>query len=115
MRALWSELPEACDSTLAIAERCEVTFAEGRDLMPRFGVPAGETEESWLVKEVERGLALRFPGGVPDQHRAQAQYEVGVVCQMGFPATSWSSPTCAATRRRTESGSAPAAVPPPAP
>ncbi|MFI5099647.1 MAG: DNA polymerase III subunit alpha [Actinomycetes bacterium] len=85
MRALWSELPEACDSTLAIAERCEVTFAEGRDLMPRFGVPTGETEESWLVKEVERGLALRFPGGVPDQHRTQAQYEVGVIGQMGFP------------------------------
>jgi DNA polymerase III subunit alpha len=85
MRALWSELPEACDSTLAIAERCEVTFAEGRDLMPRFGVPAGETEESWLVKEVERGLALRFPEGVPDQHRTQAHYEVGVICQMGFP------------------------------
>ncbi len=85
MRALWSELPEACDSTLAIAERCEVSFAEGRDLMPRFPVPAGETEESWLVKEVERGLALRFPGGVPDQHRTQARYEVGVIGQMGFP------------------------------
>jgi hypothetical protein len=85
MRALWSELPEACDSTLEIAERCEVSFAEGRDLMPRFPVPVGETEESWLVKEVERGLAARFPGGVPDQHRAQAHYEVGVICQMGFP------------------------------
>ncbi len=85
MRALWSELPEACDNTLAIAERCDVAFAEGRDLMPRFPVPAGESEESWLVKEVERGLARRFPGGVPDQHRAQAAYEVGVICQMGFP------------------------------
>ena len=85
MRALWSELPEACDSTLAIAERCEVTFAEGRDLMPRFPVPAGETEESWLVAEVERGLARRFPAGVPDAHRKQAGYEVGVICQMGFP------------------------------
>ncbi len=41
MRALWSELPEACDSTLAIAERCEVSFAEGRDLMPRFRCPGG--------------------------------------------------------------------------
>jgi DNA polymerase-3 subunit alpha len=85
MRGLWAELPEACDNTLAIAERCEVTFVEGRDLMPRFPVPAGETEESWLVKEVERGLARRFPGGVPEAHRAQAAYEVGVIAQMGFP------------------------------
>ncbi|MCU0265409.1 MAG: DNA polymerase III subunit alpha [Actinomycetia bacterium] len=85
MRTLWQELPEACDNTLLVAERCAVTFAEGRNLMPRFPVPAGETEESWLVKEVERGLHVRFPGGVPDAHRKQAAYEVGVVCQMGFP------------------------------
>ena len=85
MRTLWSEHPDACNATLEIAERCSVTFAEGRNLMPRFPVPAGETEESWLVKEVERGLALRFPAGVSDGHRAQASYEVGVICQMGFP------------------------------
>ncbi|HEX6098889.1 MAG TPA: hypothetical protein VF432_21420, partial [Thermoanaerobaculia bacterium] len=56
MRQVWRELPEACDNTLAIAERCEVGFTEGANLMPRFEVPPGENEESWLVKEVERGL-----------------------------------------------------------
>ena len=85
MRDVWSELPEACDNTLLIAERCNVEFNEGANLMPRFPVPDGENEESWLVKEVERGLALRFPNGVPDTHRAQAEYEVGVIIQMGFP------------------------------
>ena len=85
MREVWSELPEACDNTLLVAERCNVEFNEGANLMPRFPVPAGESEESWLVKEVERGLARRFPAGVPDQHRRQAEYEVGVICQMGFP------------------------------
>jgi DNA polymerase-3 subunit alpha len=85
MRGVWSELPEACDNTLLVAERCNVTFNEGANLMPRFPVPAGEDEQSWLVKEVERGLALRFPQGVPDQHRAQAAYEVGVIIEMGFP------------------------------
>ncbi len=85
MRGVWSELPEACDNTLLIAERCNVSFNEGANLMPRFPVPEGETEETWLVKEVERGLAMRFPDGVPDTHRAQAEYEVGVIIQMGFP------------------------------
>jgi DNA polymerase-3 subunit alpha len=85
MRTLWAELPEACDNTLLVAERCDVEFTEGRNLMPRFPVPEGETEESWLVREVERGLDRRFPGGVPEDRRAQAAYEVGVVCQMGFP------------------------------
>jgi DNA polymerase III subunit alpha len=47
MRAVWAELPQACDSTLEIAERCDVQLAEGRDPLPRCPVPAGETEESW--------------------------------------------------------------------
>jgi DNA polymerase-3 subunit alpha len=85
MRHVWRELPEACDNTLLIAERCEVSFNEGANLMPRFEVPAGESEESWLVKEVERGLLRRFPGGVPETRRKQAEYEVGVICQMGYP------------------------------
>ena len=85
MRDVWRELPEACDNTLLIAERCEVAFNEGANLMPRFPVPKGESEESWLVKEVERGLARRYPAGVSDTVRAQATYELGVVTQMGFP------------------------------
>ncbi|MGH3775715.1 MAG: DNA polymerase III subunit alpha [Pseudonocardiaceae bacterium] len=86
MREQWDgEFPEACDNTLRIAERVHVEFTEGRDLMPRFPVPDGESEASWLVKEVERGLQQRFPGGVPDTHRSQAEYEVGVICQKGYP------------------------------
>ncbi|MGH3886932.1 MAG: DNA polymerase III subunit alpha, partial [Pseudonocardiaceae bacterium] len=86
MRQLWDgEFPEACDNTLRVAERVHAEFTEGRNLMPRFPVPAGESEASWLVKEVDRGLQQRFPGGVPDTHRSQASYEVGVICQKGYP------------------------------
>ena len=53
--------------------------------MPRADIPAGESEESWLVKEVEVGLSRRFPNGVPDHVRQQAHYELGVIAQMGFP------------------------------
>ena len=85
MRSVWSELPDACDNTLLIAERCDVTFDEGANLMPRFPVPKGETEESWLRSEVERGLGQRYRDGVPADVRQQAEYELGVVMQMGFP------------------------------
>ncbi|GAB4082851.1 DNA polymerase III subunit alpha [Modestobacter muralis] len=85
MRALFSELPEACDNTLVIAEQCEVQFTEGADLMPRFPLPEGEDETSWFVKEVERGLNKRYPNGIPDAVRKQADYEVGIIAQMGFP------------------------------
>src|SRR3954451_18889839 len=86
MRALFSELPDACDNTLAIAERCDVSFTEGTGtFMPRFPCPPGENEESWFVKEVETGLHYRYPEGIPDAVRKQADYEIGVITQMGFP------------------------------
>jgi DNA polymerase-3 subunit alpha len=88
MRVVWdAEVPGACDTTLEIAEKigdCSALFA-ARSLMPRFPVPAGETEESFLRKEVMRGLARRFPGGVPDDRQKQAEYELGVILSMGFP------------------------------
>ncbi|HEU0127732.1 MAG TPA: DNA polymerase III subunit alpha, partial [Pseudonocardiaceae bacterium] len=86
MRHVWRDLPGACDNTLLIAERCRVEFAEGRNLMPRFAVPDGETEESWFVKQVEIGLTRRYPGGVTTPVRQRADFEVGVILQMGFPA-----------------------------
>ncbi|MGQ7787368.1 DNA polymerase III subunit alpha [Nesterenkonia sp. K-15-9-6] len=85
MRHLFRDFPEACDNTLAIAERCQVEFNESASYMPRFPVPEGETEESWFVQEVEKGLAYRFPQGVPDEVRKQAEYEIGIITQMGFP------------------------------
>ncbi|USQ81545.1 DNA polymerase III subunit alpha [Ornithinimicrobium faecis] len=86
MRDVWRELPEACDNTLLIAERCEVSFTEGEGrFMPRFPVPEGEDETSWFVKEVETGLHKRFPEGIPDYARKQAEYETGVILGKGYP------------------------------
>lgn len=85
MRQLFRDHPEACDNTLLIAERCEVEFDTSANYMPKFPVPEGETEESWLIKEVEKGLHYRYPNGVPDRVRQQADYETGIILQMGFP------------------------------
>ena len=85
MRAVWGDYPEALSNTLAIAERCAVEFNEGANLLPRFPVPAGHTEETWLIQEVEKGLIQRFKGKPTQQHLDQAKYEIQVVSQMGFP------------------------------
>ena len=86
MREVWRELPDACDNTLLIAERCNINFVEGQDLLPSFAVPAGETENTWLVKEVEIGLNRRFNGNkIPKEHLERAKFELAVVEQMGFP------------------------------
>ncbi|MFM6975120.1 MAG: DNA polymerase III subunit alpha, partial [Agromyces sp.] len=84
MRELFRDLPGAADNTLAIAERCEVQFNTSANYMPRFPVPAGESEDSWFVKEVEAGLHRRYPNGISAEVRAQANYECQVISQMGF-------------------------------
>ncbi|CAM3020843.1 DNA polymerase III subunit alpha [Skermania piniformis] len=89
MRAIWdAEVPGACDSTLLIAERVQpyADVWQFRDRMPVFPVPAGEDQDSWLRKDVERGLARRFPGGVPEEYHARARYELDVIKQKGYPA-----------------------------
>lgn len=84
MRHLFRDFPGACDNTLLIAERCNVEFDTSANYMPRFPVPAGETEETWLVKEIERGLNMRYPGGISQEVRDRAEYETRIILQMGF-------------------------------
>ena len=85
MRQIFRDHPEACDSTLLIAERCDVEFDTSANYMPRYPVPAGETEESWFIKEVEKGLHERYPAGIPSAVRERADYETGIIAQMKFP------------------------------
>ncbi len=85
MRDVWRDFPEACDNTLLVAEQCDISFDTNANYMPNFPCPPGEDETSWFVKEVERGLHERFPQGIPDDVRKQAEYEVSVITQMGFP------------------------------
>ncbi len=89
MRALWdSEVPGACDNTVLIGERVR-SYDEVwafKDRMPVFPVPDGEDQNSWLRKEVDRGLARRFPAGVAQEYFARAHYELDVIEQKGFPA-----------------------------
>ncbi|BCJ51035.1 DNA polymerase III subunit alpha [Actinoplanes sp. NBRC 14428] len=77
---------EGCRNTLLVAEKVDTegmfTF---KNLMPRFPVPEGHTEESWFRHEAYEGLKRRFPGGIPETHVKQAEYELGVISQMGFP------------------------------
>ena len=85
MRKLFSDFPDACDNTLLIAERCNVTLREGENLLPQFEVPAGESEDSWLTKLANQGLAERLQGQIPAAYQERLDYELGVMIKMGFP------------------------------
>jgi len=84
MRRLFRELEIACDNTLVIAERCNVTLRENENLLPKFPVPEGEDENSWLVKQARVGLANKFPEGASTEHQDRLEYELGVMTKMGF-------------------------------
>ena len=85
MRDLFREYPESCDHTLLIAERCNVTLREGENLLPQFEVPAGESEDSWLTKLSNLGLADRMNGDVTPAYQERLDYELSVMIKMGFP------------------------------
>jgi DNA polymerase-3 subunit alpha len=78
---------EGCRNTLLIASRVETEgMFHFKNLMPRFPVPDGETEESWFRKETWKGMDRRWPDGADEAHRKQAGYELDIICDMGFPA-----------------------------
>ena len=92
--------PELITNTRKIADRCEVTIELGKILIPKFPVPEGEDEKSFLEKLTYRGLAWRY-GGLPEDETTgmsiaaakkhipkkvldRTAYEMGVIEQMGF-------------------------------
>lgn len=85
MRQLFSDFPDACDNTLLIAERCNITMREGENLLPQFPVPQGETEVSWLTRLSNEGLRDRCNGSVPPEYQQRLDFELNVMITMGFP------------------------------
>jgi DNA polymerase-3 subunit alpha len=85
MRELFKDIPEACDNTLLIAERCNVTLREGENLLPQFEVPVGQTEDSWLRSLSHEGLKKRMGDRVTPEHVSRLDYELDVMIKMGFP------------------------------
>ena len=84
MRLLFKELPAACDNTLIIAERCDISLRENENLLPKFTVPEGETEVSWLIKKAEEGLRQRFGENPEHIYVERLSYELDVMSKMGF-------------------------------
>ena len=83
MRELYPDWPEAADNTAKIAERCNYDFEFGHYQLPRFKLPAGETDSyEYLKKLCEKGFAERFPTR-PEVHK-QLDYELEMIHKMGF-------------------------------
>ena len=85
MRELFKDFPESCDNTLLIAERSNITMREGENLLPQFPVPNNESEDSWLIKQANLGLAKKMDGKIPVEYQERLNFELDVMIKMGFP------------------------------
>lgn len=84
MWRLFPEAPEAFHNTQKIAEMVEFEMKHGGPLLPDFETPAGMSLGDFLRSQVEAGLASLFPQGVPEKYKERANYELGVINNMGF-------------------------------
>lgn len=93
----WGELhSESISNTKEIADRCNVDIKLGSYLIPKFDVPKGETEKSYLEKLTFEGLVQKYtslkPKKTPTEIKKQlspdivkrAQYELEIINRMGF-------------------------------
>ena len=85
MREIFKDFKQACDNTLLIAERCETTMREGENLLPQFPVPTGQSEDSWLIKLANDGLATKMGTSIPTEYQDRLNFELEVMIKMGFP------------------------------
>ncbi|MFY8167231.1 MAG: DNA polymerase III subunit alpha, partial [Candidatus Limnocylindrus sp.] len=85
MAALFPDRPELLRNTRVISDAVDFNLPLGQLSMPHVGVPKGESVDSWLRKEAERGLARRY-GTASTAARERMEYELGVILKMGYGA-----------------------------
>ena len=87
----FGHVPEALANTMRIAEQCNVELDFGHHYFPVYPLPEGATLESEFRRLAEDGLEKRLEKHPdrdkidPQAYRDRLQYELKVICEMGFP------------------------------
>ncbi len=82
MAQLFPNLPDAMETTLEIAEKCNVDFGKEK-LLPLYTPPDGMSSPEYLRFLLEKGLKEKYPN-CTEEIRERIEYEYGVICDMGF-------------------------------
>ncbi len=83
----FAHCPEAVENTRKIADRCNVNLELGKNLLPRFVVPEGQTENSYLRQLCATGLVQRYPD--PEYQKTaheRMEFELATIERMDFAA-----------------------------
>ena len=90
MRALFAEIPEACDATLEIAEKCNINIkldAASIERYPQFEPEDGTPRNDYLLRICIEGLEMRYgrDRAMNDETlRERLNYELGIINRMNF-------------------------------
>ena len=85
MRSVFAELPQACDSTLAIAERADVSIEFGTPRLPHFEVPEGFADDREYLEHLTfSGARERWGDPLPAEAEERLAFELEVINNMGF-------------------------------
>ena len=84
MRNIFSNLPEACDNTLKIAERCKVEFEFNKLLLPEFPLPEPYKNEAEYLRELcYKKISERYKI-IDEKIKSRLNYELDVIRKMGY-------------------------------
>ncbi len=93
MCALFADIPEALANTVEIAKRCNLTITLGKNYLPNFPTPNGESLDTYLVQQSHIGLVARLQMLYPDDAKREAkraeyedrlEFECRMINRMGF-------------------------------
>ena len=94
METLFADIPNALANSVEIAKRCNLTLSLGKNFLPQFPTPNGESLDDFLVAEARRGLQKRLAVLYPDpavreakspEYESRLDFETKIIIQMGFP------------------------------
>jgi DNA polymerase-3 subunit alpha len=83
MKAAFPDIPESIRNTLVIAEQCDFEFEFGKSQVPRFPVPQGFTDETYLRHLSREGLKRRY-GEISEELEKRLDYELDIIVEMGY-------------------------------
>ncbi len=84
MSRLFYDVPAALKNTLKIADKCDFDFELGSVILPRFDVPPGESQESFLKKSCNKGLSSIYGNSTPKKVLERLENEICVISKTGF-------------------------------
>ena len=84
MRELFADTPEACDNTLKIADRCNVTIEFGNFQMPEFPLPENYSDAATYLRDLcNEKISERYPT-VTEEIRDRLNHELEIIHGMGY-------------------------------